>query len=289
MNDIILNMKKIRAFMGEHEKIAEDRPYTHFEISKLLGATSYRNRAIILLMASAGLRRGAVPPLRIKDLELIDRHSIYKINVYARTRQNYFTFCTPECRKAIDDYLEYRRRWGERITDDSPLFRVDFNSIKITKVEPISIHTLRTLMHALLQRSGLRRVPTEDKIKRLNVMMNHGFRKFFETNAFKGGMDNMYLRRLMGQKSGLEDAYLKLSEEELLEGDSKHVGYIGIIDQLTINEENKLRRKVASLTERQDEIQKIKDKHEQEMKSMREEMESKFQQVLAKIDTAKLT
>lgn len=46
----------------------------------------------------------------------------------------------------------------------------------------------------------------------------------------------------MGQKSGLEDSYLKLSEEELLEGDSKHVGYIGIIDQLTIDESNKLRQ-----------------------------------------------
>jgi hypothetical protein len=47
-------------------------------------------------------------------------------------------------------------------------------------------------MYALLQRSGLRKVPTE-------------------TNAFKPGMDNMYLRRLMGQSSGLEDYYLKLS------------------------------------------------------------------------------
>ena len=37
----------------------------------------------------------------------------------------------------------------------------------------------------------------------------------------------------------LEDSYLKLTEEELLEGDSKHVGYMGIIDQLTINEENR--------------------------------------------------
>ena len=78
-------------------------------------------------------------------------------------------------------------------------------------------------------------------------MMCHGFRKFFETNAFKAGMDHMYLRRLMGQKSGLEDAYLKLSEEELLEGDSKHIGYTGVIDQLTINEENKLRREVEML------------------------------------------
>jgi hypothetical protein len=78
-------------------------------------------------------------------------------------------------------------------------------------------------------------------------MTNHGFRKFFETNAFKAGMDPMYIRRLMGQKSGLEDSYLKLSEEELLEGDSKHVGFFGIIDQLTVDESQRLRREVETL------------------------------------------
>jgi hypothetical protein len=78
-------------------------------------------------------------------------------------------------------------------------------------------------------------------------MANHGFRKFFETNAFRAGMDHMYLRRLMGQQSGPEDSYLKLSEEELLEGDSKHVGYIGIVDQLTIDDSNKLRREIQTL------------------------------------------
>ena len=36
--------------------------------------------------------------------------------------------------------------------------------------------------------------------------------------------------------------HLKISETELLEGDSKHVGYIGIIDHLTIDDSNKLRR-----------------------------------------------
>ena len=82
-------------------------------------------------------------------------------------------------------------------------------------------------------------------------MQCHGFRKVFESNSFKAGMNNMYLRRLMGQKSGLEDSYLKLSEEELLEGDSKHIGYMGVIDQLTINEEHKLKRKVKILTDEQ--------------------------------------
>jgi hypothetical protein len=78
-------------------------------------------------------------------------------------------------------------------------------------------------------------------------MMTHDLRKFFETNAFKAGMDHMYIRRLMGQKSGLEDAYLKLNEEELLEGDSKHVGYVGIIDQLTIDETNRQQREIQTL------------------------------------------
>jgi hypothetical protein len=99
----------------------------------------------------------------------------------------------------------------------------------------------------LLTRSGLRKVRTEGKVRRSHIMANHGFRKFFETNAFKAGMDHMYLRRLMGQQSGLEDAYLKLSEEELLEGDSKHNGYVDVIDQLTIDDSNKLRREVETL------------------------------------------
>jgi integrase len=107
MNDVItLNWKKVKSYMGEHEKVAEDRPYTHTEIQSLLGKASPRNRAIILTMCSAGLRVGAIPLLRIRDLEPIDKYNLYKVNVYARSKKHaYFSFCTPECRKAIDDYL----------------------------------------------------------------------------------------------------------------------------------------------------------------------------------------
>ena len=36
-------------------------------------------------------------------------------------------------------------------------------------------------------------------------------------------------------------------------------------------------------------LQTLKEKYEQDMVTIREEMENKFQQILAKIDTAKLT
>ena len=96
MNDITtLNWKKIKSFMGEQEKVAEDRPYTHSEIQTLIAHTTPRNRAIILLMSSAGLRLGAIPLLRIRDIIPIDKYKIYKINVYAKSRKSsYFSFCT---------------------------------------------------------------------------------------------------------------------------------------------------------------------------------------------------
>jgi integrase len=268
LNDITqLNWKKIRSFEPARESVAEDRPYSHTEIKMLVDrATNLRNKAIILLMSSAGLRVGAIPSLRIKDLESLDNYGIYKINAYARTRQRYFSFCSPECRKAIDDYISHRKKWGERVKEDSPLFRTISNreDLGFKKVIPIGLSSIQAFIMTLARDCGLRDLRAiKGKHPRGDIMGCHGFRKFYESNAYKAGMDHMYIRRLMGQKSGLEDSYLKLSEEELLEGDSKHVGYVDIIDQLTINEENRLKREVQTLKIRADKIEKIMSEIEQ--------------------------
>jgi hypothetical protein len=78
-------------------------------------------------------------------LEPIDDYNIYKVSVYAKSRKSsYFTFCTPEARKHIDLYLDHRKRWGERLADDSPLFRTDFNPQAVDRiVKPISTSRIR--------------------------------------------------------------------------------------------------------------------------------------------------
>ena len=112
----------------------EDRPYNHSELHTLIGHASLRDKAIILLMSSAGLRVGAVPTLRVKDLEPVDKYKLYKIRVYSKSvKSRYVSMLTPECRQSISQYLDYRRRWGERITDDFPLFRADYNVREGTK------------------------------------------------------------------------------------------------------------------------------------------------------------
>lgn len=230
------------------------RPYTHSEIKLLLEHTILRNRAIILLMSSSGPRVGALRFIRIKDLEPIDKYGIYKITYYPHSKKNsYISYCTPEARAKIDSYLDYRKRWGERLKEDTPLFRKDYDAHESVTSPAIALseNRMRNIILKICRDCGLRQVSgIENRYQRSNIMANHGFRKFFETNCFRGGMNREYIRRLLGQKGGssvLEDAYLKLSEEELLEGDNRHVGYIGIMDQLTISEENRLKRKVETL------------------------------------------
>ena len=96
-------------------------------------------------------------------------------------------------------------------------------------------------------------------------------------------MNPLFSELLMGHTSGglALESYVRPTETDLLEGNDKMIGYVGVIDALTINEENKLRRKVETLTEKQDEIQKMKDKHQQEMASMREEMNQQFGQIMS--------
>ncbi len=80
MNDVALNKKKIKMFIGQSPKKITDRAFSDGEISRILNVSDMRMKAMVLLMATAGLRIGGIPQLRLRNLEKID--NIYKITVY---------------------------------------------------------------------------------------------------------------------------------------------------------------------------------------------------------------
>ena len=287
MNDVTINWKKLKKFKARHRNVVEDRPYTREQIKTLLSSCSLRDKAIILIMCSAGLRRGALPNLRIRDIKKIEKYRLYSINVYKKEQENYLTFCTPECAKAIDQYIEYRQRQGENITPNSPLFRATFDPIlQANRPKPISSQLIATMIQKVLDASGVR-APNEIK-KRSELMQTHGFRKYFKTTCINAGMNPLYSEYVMGHRSGLTKSYFKPSDMELLEGNDKALGYTAVINDLTIEEENRLHKKIDELTKKKDEIELREIKHREEMKSMRKEMENRFQQILAKIDINKI-
>lgn len=130
MNDYHLNTKKIRRFLPEDESdyYGKDRPYSVEEIERILAKCDVRARACVLIMVSTGMRISGLRELRIEDIKRINEFGLYMIWVYNRARKyRYYTFCSPESARAIDEYLAYRKRAGEDIIKDkSPLIRDKF-------------------------------------------------------------------------------------------------------------------------------------------------------------------
>jgi integrase len=134
-----INWNKIRKYyIGSTVKKSADKPYTHKEIAKILEKADQRCRIMILLMASSGLRKGSIQSLKLGDLTPIDEYNLYGISVYKGEPEEYYTFCTPECRKEIDAYLEYRKRYGKEpspLSSKSPLIREQFDKKDIKAVQ----------------------------------------------------------------------------------------------------------------------------------------------------------
>jgi len=250
MNDVPLNKKKINMFKGEYSRKVVDRAYTHTEIKKILDISDLRTKVIVLLMSSAGMRIGALPSLRLKNIEKID--SIYKITVYEGSNSQYFTFCTPECASFIDAYLDYRTRNGEKLEGNSFLIRDQFDITDLEQIrnrsKGISVNTIGNLLDTILLKAGIKTIDHISKFNRKEVARAHGLRKFATTQLINSKVNSEIREMVLGHTIGLASCYYRPTQEEML------LEYSKAIDSLTINEENRLKLKL----ERSIQIEKSK-------------------------------
>jgi integrase len=279
MNDVVLNWQKISCYLGEKKRVVNDDNvcYSTQQIQQLLTQCDERMRVVILLLASTGMRIGAVPLLKIKNLTKIQDYNIYKIVVYEGSEEQYFTLCTPECTAAIESYLAYRERSGERLEKNAPLIREQYDSkdlFVIKRPKHLVPYTIRNKVADVVIRSGVQQIEkltesTTNKSGRIrkNIPMCHGFRKFAITQMAMAGMDYEIRERLVGHTIGMAQRYIRFAEQKYVEE------YFKAVDLLTIHDENRLKRKVETLTVRADRFEELNERLDQLTKD-NEELES---------------
>ena len=127
---------------------------------------------------------------------------------------------------------------------DSYLFVQQYSRLRRIRPLPYRKESLEHLLQHWLVNSGVRQVDPVHGLqhKRKEAPMLHGFRKFFTTQLVHSKVIPEIMEMLLGHKIGLASAYYKPTEDEMLEE------YMKAIDNLTINEENRLRKKVETLT-----------------------------------------
>jgi len=121
------NRKKIdRDIITQHYpdkvKMGGDRAITDNEIRQLLDFADKRDTAIIHIVSATGSRPEAISELKIKHVTKLE-DGFTKLILYADDyKHETITFLHPEATHAYNEYIKWRKRMGEKITDESYVF-----------------------------------------------------------------------------------------------------------------------------------------------------------------------
>ena len=255
MNDVLLNVKKIRKTLPEAIKRDGAYPYKMEDIQKILSCSkSHRDRAIVSFMTSTGVRPAVITELLMKD---IDEN---RITVYAGSIEEYTAFLTPEARKYLSIYFENRRSNGEQINDNSPVFRSRYIKGKGNdNVSMISYGALKVSMYKMVDDAKIR-TRFSSSNKRHGVALFGGFRKFFTTtlNNIREINPNI-TEKLLGHRNDLRGTYYNPDNDERYKNFSLAVANLTISDKsrdkMTIEKLESEKEQIDSLTARLKEIE----------------------------------
>jgi hypothetical protein len=156
------------------------------------------------------MRVGAIHSLVLSNLRRVDvgTQYLYKIIVYELEEEEYYTFCSFECAMIIDQYLDYRKRFGEVLNLSSPLIREEFEDndlFKCRRPHKLSNQYVMILVDRILVNAGIK--TTKRRIKGPKTELHpvkrcHGFRKFYVTNMKKANADFSDREFLVGHSRG---------------------------------------------------------------------------------------
>jgi len=276
INSIMFNSRVITRGIPSGSENSNDRIPTREEIKEILNYTDRRLKPITYTMISSGIRIGAWEYLKWKNIIPLynENNKIIaaKIIVYDGEPEQYFSFITPEAYNALNEWMEFRQTQGEKITGKSWLMRDLWNtghilinskntnlnkgtSGSVSMPKRAGSDSIRMIFNRAWRIQNIRSYTLDmnSNKRRHEFKTTHSLRKYFETRALEH-MKLLNVKMLMGHDTGLEKSYYRPTEQEILKD------YLNVVDLLTINEENRLQRKIETLTIEKSRLDRIEEK-----------------------------
>ena len=190
--EVYIAWKKILRRCPKGKKHAVDRYPDSDQCRNLLRVSDEKMKAVVLMMASSGIRVGAFDYLRMKDVKL-QENGLLRIRIYRGEDEEYECFASTEAGEALSKYLDSRRAAGEEITPESPVIRDTWSyqelmrrkgAKRVGKRNPPLVTTskaIRNQLGVLWVKAGVRAIMKTEGRTRQDFQQAHGFRKRFRT------------------------------------------------------------------------------------------------------------
>jgi len=185
--------------------VSTDRAPTQEEVKRIMLHSTLRGKVIISMLTSSGMRIGELANLRIEDIEF---GSPTKIRIKAKTsksRRSRTVFISNEAAEYLEEFLGNRiERKDENV----------FINVREEKPQPVTTDALYDAVMDKIFKAGLKTKMDSESPR--YALHPHCLRKYFFTNCLSSGIDRGIVEAWMGHKFGLDGAYLRLGEEELV-------------------------------------------------------------------------
>ena len=276
MNGVLLDWKRVYATAPEEDNPTESREWRREEIQKMLRfAGGAMDRAMLLVIASSGIRAGGFGELAWKDLlpvYIAEDGTLYAGNdgvpegaklacatlkIYRKSNESYPAFITPEAHAAL---MEYRTECADRLgREPRPDDSIFLKSGPIPR--PATQNTICRHIGRIANRAGLRDPSTKVSSRRHEAPLMNGFRRFWNKTCKEAAAKDSTLSTLikleymMGHHGlvKLDRNYFKTHLIELAQA------YINVVPDLTISDAERLREtnrlqndKIRSLEDEKD-------------------------------------
>ena len=242
--------------------LTEDRIPTREELHTIMDFANIRDKTLIEIAVSSGLRIRTIASLKWKDLTLnpytlIEQEvpeptpAMIKIEPLTgrKTTKKYFTFITPECKKALIKYKEWRERKGEKINLESRLIASVYGEgqekyFKNKKFgDPITTNTIFVIWQRLLAKAGLNR-----KSHKMNELHFHVLRKYFKTQCVNSGIKSNYIEFWLGHKGEyLDSSYFRATLQNHLTEYQKAIPNLSVYETPILSELDRRKQQVSDL------------------------------------------
>jgi len=183
------------------------------QLEKMVALASVRNRAILTMLLSSGMRGGELCRLKMRNLDL-DERKITIEAAEAKERKGRRTFFSREAAKYLSDYLTVRRDRDDKLTKDSFVFVNDESGNQYGKYTggPLTVSRVSKIVRRLGKAAGSE-ARGKDSRKRYSIH-THILRHYFITKAIVGGMDSALAHALAGHARYM-DVYENYPDQDL--------------------------------------------------------------------------
>lgn len=235
-------------------------------LRRVIGVCSPFIKAVTLFMSSSGCSRIDTLNLKLTDYLLATREYHHQNNIYdaiqtmqgieyqiipifylkrQKTGKPYFTFCSDEAVRAINDYLLTRD-----LTKSDKLFKCDPHYFN---------HKFRSLNDEL----GLGEVGDYGRFR------PHMLRKYHASRLYEAGMDKYKVDQLQGRsKEKVQEAYFKDSPSSLKEE------YIKCLPNLVVNDYEEVKTELEASKEENQKLSTCLEDKEIEVENMNQRLQS---------------